>query len=218
MDVKKLRRFEAPGHALTGDRSRRSRGSAGSTSTRSSTTARGWPTQRSTPTSGPRPWSPSPAGRFDWFVERGSSRAADDRQPLQLHAEPPFNELLAQRAIPHLRTRPYTPRTNGKIERFHQTLKREWAYALEYASSHAAAPGAATLAQPLQRATLPLRARQPATPSPRSGRPRAQHLDALTHLQIGDRAYKGWSVGEIAGSAGVTRLGVETVPQMVTRG
>jgi kynurenine formamidase len=44
------------------------------------------------------------------------------------------------------------------------------------------------------------------------------HLDALSHLQMGDRGYNGWSVGELAGTAGVTRLGVETVPQIVTRG
>ena len=31
-------------------------------------------------------------------------------------------------ALRHLRTRPYTPRTNGKAERFIQTLLREWAY------------------------------------------------------------------------------------------
>ena len=36
----------------------------------------------------------------------------------------------------HLRTRPYTPRTNGKAERFIQTCKREWAYARPYHSSH----------------------------------------------------------------------------------
>lgn len=35
----------------------------------------------------------------------------------------------------HLRTRPYTPKTNGKAERFIQTLMREWAYALAYPSS-----------------------------------------------------------------------------------
>ena len=35
----------------------------------------------------------------------------------------------------HLRTRPYTPRTNGKAERFIQTCKREWAYARPYRSS-----------------------------------------------------------------------------------
>jgi kynurenine formamidase len=44
------------------------------------------------------------------------------------------------------------------------------------------------------------------------------HLDALSHLQIGDRGYNGWSVAELADSAGVKRLGVETVPQIVTRG
>jgi kynurenine formamidase len=44
------------------------------------------------------------------------------------------------------------------------------------------------------------------------------HLDALSHLQIGDRGYNGWTVAELAGTAGVKRLGVETVPQVVTRG
>jgi kynurenine formamidase len=44
------------------------------------------------------------------------------------------------------------------------------------------------------------------------------HLDALSHLQIGDRGYNGWSVAELAGNSGVKRLGVETVPQIVTRG
>ena len=44
------------------------------------------------------------------------------------------------------------------------------------------------------------------------------HLDALSHLQIGDRGYNGYSVAELAGTAGVKKLGVETVPQIVTRG
>jgi transposase InsO family protein len=35
----------------------------------------------------------------------------------------------------HLRTRPYRPRTNGKAERFIQTLQNEWAYGRVYASS-----------------------------------------------------------------------------------
>lgn len=35
----------------------------------------------------------------------------------------------------HLRTRPYTPRTNGKAERLVQTSLREWAYARSYANS-----------------------------------------------------------------------------------
>jgi kynurenine formamidase len=44
------------------------------------------------------------------------------------------------------------------------------------------------------------------------------HLDALSHLQMGDRGYGGITVSELAGIAGVTRLGVHTVPQIVTRG
>ena len=37
--------------------------------------------------------------------------------------------------LKHLRTRPYRPRTNGKAERFIQTMLREWAYAAAYQSS-----------------------------------------------------------------------------------
>ena len=44
------------------------------------------------------------------------------------------------------------------------------------------------------------------------------HIDALSHLQIGGRGYNGWTVGELAGTAGVKRLGAETIPQIVTRG
>jgi transposase InsO family protein len=40
-----------------------------------------------------------------------------------------------QLAIRHLRTRPYRPRTNGKAERFIQTLQRTWAYSRSYSSS-----------------------------------------------------------------------------------
>src|SRR4029078_8889867 len=42
------------------------------------------------------------------------------------------------------------------------------------------------------------------------------HLDALSHLQIGERGYNGWSVGEIAGIARVTRLGGEAVHHIVS--
>ena len=45
-----------------------------------------------------------------------------------------FRELLAKREIKHLTTKPYRPRTNGKVERFHQTMAREWAHGVVYCS------------------------------------------------------------------------------------
>jgi transposase InsO family protein len=138
MDVKKLGRFEAPGHALTADRTRRSRGS-------------GWEyvhsivddcsrlayaeihsdEQAETVTAFSR-------RALDWFLEQGivCERLMTDNAFSYTQSRS-FRELLWRRAIRHIRTRPYTPRTNGKVERFHQTLMREWAYALEYASSDA---------------------------------------------------------------------------------
>lgn len=46
-----------------------------------------------------------------------------------------FRNACASLGIRHLRTRPYTPKTNGKVERFIRTLKNEWAYAHAYAHS-----------------------------------------------------------------------------------
>ena len=46
-----------------------------------------------------------------------------------------FREACAAAGIRHIRTRPYCPRTNGKAERFIQTLLREWAYRFRYESS-----------------------------------------------------------------------------------
>jgi transposase InsO family protein len=46
-----------------------------------------------------------------------------------------FATLLYRLGIKHSRTRPYTPRTNGRAERFIQTLLCEWADAFIYPSS-----------------------------------------------------------------------------------
>src|SRR5437762_4463761 len=47
--------------------------------------------------------------------------------------------LLTDRQIQHIRIPPYTPRWNGKVERFIQTLQNEWAYAHLWPSSAARA-------------------------------------------------------------------------------
>ena len=46
-----------------------------------------------------------------------------------------FRQALQTAGARHVRTRPYTPRTNGKAERFIQTTLREWAYAKPYRSA-----------------------------------------------------------------------------------
>jgi len=46
-----------------------------------------------------------------------------------------FTALCAEKEVSQRFTRPYTPRTNGKAERFIQTLKRRWAYRCAYRTS-----------------------------------------------------------------------------------
>jgi transposase InsO family protein len=46
-----------------------------------------------------------------------------------------FAATCAKLGLKHRRTRPYTPRTNGKAERFIQSALREWAYARAYGTS-----------------------------------------------------------------------------------
>jgi transposase InsO family protein len=137
-DVKKLGRFEAPGHARTADRAQRSRGA-------------GWEYVHSIvddcsrlayseihPDERAATVTAFTRRALDWLLEQGivAERLMSDNA-FSYTQNRSFRELLRSRAIRHIRTRPYTPRTNGKVERFNQTLQREWAYALEYASSDA---------------------------------------------------------------------------------
>jgi transposase InsO family protein len=67
-----------------------------------------------------------------WFAAHGVvvQRVMTDNGPgyrSKIHAA-----ATADLEIRHLRTRPYRPRTNGKAERFIQTLQVEWAYAASY--------------------------------------------------------------------------------------
>lgn len=70
-----------------------------------------------------------------WFRERGirvRRVMSDNGSAYKSHA---FARMCWRHRLRHLRTRPYTPRTNGKAERFIQTLLREWAYAAPYSTS-----------------------------------------------------------------------------------
>src|SRR6478672_3744083 len=74
---------------------------------------------------------------LDWFQDRGihAKRLMTDNAFSYVRNRS-LRELLATRQIKHLRTQAYRPQTNGKVERFHQTMGREWAYGMSYRSSH----------------------------------------------------------------------------------
>ena len=71
-----------------------------------------------------------------WFAGQGVTveRVMTDNSSAYLSKA--FRAALTAAGLKHKRTRPYTPRTNGKAERFIQTSLREWAYARPYATSH----------------------------------------------------------------------------------
>ena len=70
-----------------------------------------------------------------WFAKRGIviERVMTDNGSAYLSHE--FALLCRALQVRHIRTKPYTPRTNGKVERMIQTLLREWAYRFTYKSS-----------------------------------------------------------------------------------
>lgn len=70
-----------------------------------------------------------------WFARikvRIDRVLTDNGAPFRSRA---FRTLCVKLGIKHKFTRPYTPRTNGKVERMIQTLLREWAYRFRYESS-----------------------------------------------------------------------------------
>ena len=70
-----------------------------------------------------------------WFAHRGIrvERVMTDNGSAYVSHR--FRDACRRHHARHLRTRPYRPQTNGKAERFIQTLLREWAYARPYSSS-----------------------------------------------------------------------------------
>lgn len=71
----------------------------------------------------------------EFFARRGVTVArvmTDNGSPYRSHLHA---EICRQLGLRHLRTQPYRPRTNGKAERFIQTLLREWAYGQLYQTS-----------------------------------------------------------------------------------
>jgi transposase InsO family protein len=72
---------------------------------------------------------------LDWFGRLGVTIERVMTDNGSAYRSKLFAQSLERAGIRHIRTRPYTPRTNGKAERFIQTSLREWAYARPYFSS-----------------------------------------------------------------------------------
>ena len=137
MDVKRLARFSEPGHALTGERHDRSRGA-------------GWEylhvviddhSRLAYVERHPREDAETNATTLEralaWFASLGldpPEAVMTDNAMVYRHSRA-FAAVLAAHGARHILTPPYTPRWNGKAERFIQTLQREWAYAHQWQSS-----------------------------------------------------------------------------------
>jgi transposase InsO family protein len=136
LDTKKLARIQGgPGHRIHGDRSRRVKGV-------------GWENAHAAvddhtrlafvevfPDEGQESVTAFLRHCVAWYAEQGIriERVLTDRG--SGYRSRRFNQACHELGIRHLYTRPYTPKTNGKVERFIQTLSRKWAYAKSYSSS-----------------------------------------------------------------------------------
>ena len=135
LDIKRLGRFHQAGHRVHGDRQRGSPGA-------------GWEyvhvavddhTRLAYVEVLPEQGGPACAGflvrAIAWYQAHGITgrRLLTDNGSGYLSRV--FRAGCAALGLRHRRTRPYTPRTNGKAERFIQTLLREWAYVTPYATS-----------------------------------------------------------------------------------
>ena len=137
VDTKKLGRFFKPGHRVTGTRkdSNRLRGH------------KGWEflhiaiddcTRLAYAELLPDETSATAAGflrRAAAFYSRHGIRIERVMSDNGVAYKKAFTAAVIEVGAKHKRTRPYTPRTNGKAERFIQTLLRLWAYVRPYNSS-----------------------------------------------------------------------------------
>ncbi len=137
IDIKKLGRFEKPGHRVTGDR-------AGQSNNRGV----GWEFvhvciddhsrvafSQIHPDETKESAVPHLKAAVAYYASLGvtvSRVMTDNGACYKSHA---FRDACAALGLKHIRTKPYTPKTNGKAERFIQTSLREWAYAQTYDSS-----------------------------------------------------------------------------------
>ncbi len=93
------------------------------------------PTWRRSPTRAPSPAAAFLARALEHFRQRGVwvQRVLTDNA--RAYRSTVFEAVAEAHGVRLKRTRPYRPQTNGKVERFHQTLQAEWSYARKYRSN-----------------------------------------------------------------------------------
>ncbi len=144
IDIKKLGRILKPGHRVTGDR----RGQASTSRGGKTVTLAGWEFVHVAIDDHSRlAYAEVLADEkgltavaflkraLEFFAGHGVSVQrvmTDNGSPYVSHVHAAACRELR---LKHLRTRPYRPRTNGKAERFIQTLQREWAYGRVFQTS-----------------------------------------------------------------------------------
>jgi len=141
IDIKKLGRFEQIGHRITGDRTRQS-------SRRGNGWGAGWEFvhvciddhsriafSQIKPDEKADSAVPFLKAAVAYYKSLGIKveRVMTDNGPC--YKSFAFRDACIDLGIKHIRTKPYTPKTNGKAERFIQTSLREWAYAQAYPTS-----------------------------------------------------------------------------------
>jgi transposase InsO family protein len=133
MDTKRYARFDQPGHAVTGDRTRRTPG-AGYTYAHAIVddhTRLAYVELHDDETA--ETVTAYTTRALAWFASHRihATRLMTDNAWAYTKNKT-LATLLADNHIRHIRIRPYRPRTNGKVERFHQTMAREWGYGQIY--------------------------------------------------------------------------------------
>jgi transposase InsO family protein len=135
IDVKRLGRFDQPGHRVTRRRSYGSREQGfefvhvATDDASRLTYAEILPDERAASAMA------FVSNAVAWFSRHGVTveRLMTDNGSAYISHR--FRDLCEALNVRHLRIKPHTPQTNGKVERFIQTLLREWAYRFTYHSS-----------------------------------------------------------------------------------